>query len=99
MRSERRGCMMQGKTFAGWLARTFPAYRDRLIEDRRFFFKVWPNAPHLKEVQLSFTVHKKLFVSSPQSIALFLLQRHVQFTAVFAEELSLVDRGVSLGCR
>ena len=32
--------MVQGKTFAGWLARTFPAYRDRLIEDPRFFFKV-----------------------------------------------------------
>ena len=31
---------MQGKTFAGWLARTFPAYRNRLIEDPRFFFKV-----------------------------------------------------------
>ena len=38
--SKRRVCMMQGKTFAGWLARTFPAYRDRLIEDPRFFFKV-----------------------------------------------------------
>ncbi|CAK0742361.1 hypothetical protein CVIRNUC_001391 [Coccomyxa viridis] len=31
---------LQGKTFAGWLARTFPAYRDRLIEDPRFFFKI-----------------------------------------------------------
>ena len=59
MRSERWGCMMQGKTFAGWLARTFPAYRDRLIEDRRFFFKVWPDSPHLKEVRLWCTVHKE----------------------------------------
>ena len=49
VRSERWACMMQGKTFAGWLARTFPAYRDRLIEDRRFFFKVWPDSPHLKK--------------------------------------------------
>jgi len=32
--------LVQGKTFAGWLARTFPAYRNRLIEDPRFFFKV-----------------------------------------------------------
>ena len=37
---DRRVCTVQGKTFAGWLARTFPAYRDRLIEDPRFFFKV-----------------------------------------------------------
>ena len=42
-------CMSQGKTFAGWLARTFPAFRDRLIEDPRFFFKVafTPSQPAL----------------------------------------------------
>lgn len=33
---------LQGSIFAGWLARLFPAFRDRLIADPRFFFKVRP---------------------------------------------------------
>ncbi|CAL8467544.1 g7082 [Coccomyxa elongata] len=32
---------LQGSIFAGWLARLFPAFRDRLIADPRFFFKVF----------------------------------------------------------
>lgn len=31
---------LQGTLFAGWLSRLLPAFRDRLIADPRFFFKV-----------------------------------------------------------
>ncbi|KAK9909941.1 hypothetical protein WJX75_009820 [Coccomyxa subellipsoidea] len=32
---------LQGTLFAGWLSRLLPAFRDRLIADPRFFFKVF----------------------------------------------------------
>lgn len=30
-----------GGALTGWLVRSVPAFRDRLIADRLFFFKVW----------------------------------------------------------